>query len=86
MGWGESGIPTEAELGPLGRLGPECPQPSPWGPEKSARAKVVMAGAKVLMGGAKVLTARAKVIMARVAFARPGLHPKVKPSGHFLRF
>ena len=45
-----------------------------------------MAGAKVLMGGAKVLTAGAKVVMARVAFARPGLRPKVKPSGHFFRF
>ena len=64
----------------------KCPQPSPGGPAKSARAKVVMAGAKVLMAGAKVLMARANVILARVAFARPGLRPKVKPSNNFSKF
>ena len=46
------------------------------GAPRGARAKVLMAGAKVLM-------ARANVILARVAFARPGLRPKVKPSGNF---
>ena len=60
--------------------------PSPWGLEKSVRAKVVMAGAKVLMARAKVLMARANVILARVAFSRSGLRPKVKPSGNFSRF